>query len=104
MTLDEIGPAGWDTYLRGKWITPGGHPAGGRLIDYMMTSEDLIGALTLEWDMDGPWAAPHFGMIAKLDKQAFRYQYRIPLAPAAITVGMRGPDKPWVEHVEAIQQ
>eukprot|EP00959_Pyramimonas_sp_CCMP1952_P425156 8905397-Pyramimonas_sp.AAC.1 len=47
MTLDEIGPAGWDTYLRGKWITPGGRPAGGRLIDYMMTSEDLIGAITL---------------------------------------------------------
>eukprot|EP00959_Pyramimonas_sp_CCMP1952_P057060 1191183-Pyramimonas_sp.AAC.1 len=97
MTLDEVGPSGFDTYVGGEWITAGPHPNGERVIDYMCISDSLRYAVNISWDDASPWAAPHHGIKGVLAKSAFTLQQRVALAPIPIAPGMHGPDLPW-EH------
>eukprot|EP00959_Pyramimonas_sp_CCMP1952_P423167 8864243-Pyramimonas_sp.AAC.1 len=47
MTLDEIGPACFDRYVQGEWVSAGDHPSGEKLIDYMLVSTSLRHAVKL---------------------------------------------------------
>ena len=57
-----------DTFLTAQWLTPPGPvPGGHRPIDRFLVSKGLAKGSTVRWDEEGPWAAPHSGLLLTLD-------------------------------------
>ncbi len=103
MTTDELDPLAMDTFLGGVWRRPDGEvPGGHRAIDLALISSSLAMGATLRWDGDGPWAAPHSGMIITLDLTVMDQWIRRVVAPPNLSDQghAAGPDRPWAYYQE----
>jgi hypothetical protein len=101
--IDELLPLGLHTYLGGEWRTPRGEvPGDHRAIDLVLVSQTLSTSIGIEWDQEGPWAAPHSGFTVTLDKETARMHTRVMVSPITYVPAM-GPDLPWSWHLQQVQ-
>ena len=100
MLTEEMDILSMDTFLTAQWLAPPGPvPGGHRPIDRFLVSKGLARGSTVQWDHEGPWAAPHSGMVLTLDLEALQQDTRILEAPTAIEVA-HGPDLPREHHMQ----
>ncbi len=95
MTIEELEPLEMETFLGARWLNPASPSHGGhRQIDLVLISVELAVGAKVDWDLEGPWAQPHVGLILQVEAQVLGMTAQKMMAPAGVDVAY-GPDKPW---------